>query len=265
MKISTIQQICGFLEQFAPLGLAEDWDNVGLLVGDRNLGVDRLMTCLTVTPASANEAIEANVQLIVTHHPLPFHPMKRLTTDSTAGKMLWELIGAGVAIYSPHTAFDSALAGINQSLIEGLGVEHAKPLIAADDDSPGLGSGRFGQLAEPMSLRELAERVKSFLTVDGLRIVGSDDREVSSIGVACGAAGTFLGPARKVGCDVLVTGETNFHTCLEAEATDVALLLPGHFASERFAVERLAEQLAAEFADVDVWASRREASPYRWV
>jgi dinuclear metal center YbgI/SA1388 family protein len=265
MNTTSLQHVCDFLEHFAPLHLAEEWDNVGLLVGDRNLTIDRIMTCLTVTPASAAEAIETGAQLIVAHHPLPFHPLKRVTTDTTAGKMLWDLIGAGIAIYSPHTAFDSAGAGINQALIEGLGVVEAEPLIAADEDSTGLGSGRFGKLAGPILLRELAERVKSFLKVEGLRIVGKDDSPVSTIAVACGAAGTFLAPAQKMGCDVLVTGETNFHTCLEAESTEIGLLLPGHFASERFAVEQLAERMGAEFQELEVWASRQEAAPYRWV
>jgi putative NIF3 family GTP cyclohydrolase 1 type 2 len=85
------------------------------------------------------------------------------------------------------------------------------------------------------------------------------------VAVACGAAGEFLEPAADAGCDVLVIGETMFHTCLEAEALDIALLLPGHFASERFAVETLAECLASEFPDLSVWASREEKDPLHWV
>ncbi|MEO8497908.1 MAG: Nif3-like dinuclear metal center hexameric protein, partial [Planctomycetota bacterium] len=81
----------------------------------------------------------------------------------------------------------------------------------------------------------------------------------------CGSAGSFLEAARSKDCDLLVTGETSFHTCLEAEATDMALLLPGHYASERFAVEILADVLAEQFPGIDVWASRDEADPLKWL
>ena len=114
--MTKIQQVCEYLDQFAPTRLAEEWDNVGLLTGDRAAECQRIMTCLTVTPESAAEAIERGASLIVSHHPLPFRPLKRLTTDSTPSRMVWELARANVAIYSPHTGFDSALNGINQSL-----------------------------------------------------------------------------------------------------------------------------------------------------
>ncbi len=107
----TVASIAAFLEQLAPARLAEEWDNVGLLVGRRDQAVKKLMTCLTVTPASAAEAVEAGADLIVTHHPLPFNAMKRLTADTTAGRLLLDLIAAHVAVYSAHTAFDSAAEG----------------------------------------------------------------------------------------------------------------------------------------------------------
>ena len=116
----TVAAIAAFLEQLAPFRLAEDWDNVGLLVGDRERSVTKLMTCLTVTPASAAEAVEAGAELIVTHHPMPFAATKRLTADTTVGRMLLDLIAARIAVFSAHTAFDSAGEGINQRLAAGL-------------------------------------------------------------------------------------------------------------------------------------------------
>ncbi|MFH1266373.1 MAG: Nif3-like dinuclear metal center hexameric protein, partial [Planctomycetota bacterium] len=112
----TVKVIAEFLDQFAPHRLAEEWDNVGLLVGDSSGRVNRVMTCLTITPATAAEAIEAETDLIVTHHPLPFRPLKRLTTDTPTGRVLLDLIAGRIAVYSPHTAFDSAEEGINQRL-----------------------------------------------------------------------------------------------------------------------------------------------------
>ncbi len=262
--MTQLRAICDHLDQFAPPGLAEDWDNVGLLVGDPTDRVERIMICLTITPASAEEAVTAGADLIVAHHPLPFRPLKRLTTEATPSRLLWTLIRAGVAVYSPHTAFDSAAGGINQQLAAGLGLAAAVPLVASDTVPP-LGAGRWGSLARPTTLRELASRLKAFLGVSGLHLVGDPARPCRRVAVACGAAGQFLEAARQAGCDTLVTGETNFHTCLEAEAQDIALLLPGHFASERFAVDALADALAAQFPELTVWASRCERDPLRWV
>ena len=110
--MTKIQQVCEYLDQFAPTRLAEEWDNVGLLTGDRAAECQKIMTCLTVTPDSAAEAIEQGASLIVSHHPLPFRPLKRLTTDSTPSRLVWELARANVAIYSPHTGFDLSLIHI---------------------------------------------------------------------------------------------------------------------------------------------------------
>jgi dinuclear metal center YbgI/SA1388 family protein len=261
----TIADIAAFLETFAPRRLAADWDNVGLLAGDPQQSVTKIMTCLTITPASAQEAIREQAELIVTHHPLPFHALKRLTTEQTPTRLLWQLARAGVAIYSPHTAFDSAAAGINQQLAEGIGLTEIQPLVLAKNDPDGLGSGRFGRLAKAVSLSELAARLQSFLKITGLHAVGGDDAKVQTIAVACGSAGSFLADAARAGCDTLVTGETQFHTCLEAEALGLNLLLPGHYASERFACERLADVLSKPFPQLKIWPSRNESDPLRWV
>ena len=97
-----IREVCEVLEAWAPQRLAEDWDNVGLLVGDLDRPVARIMTCLTVTPESADEAVRERADLIVTHHPLPFRPLNRLTVDTTTGRLLWQIIGADGRLQSTH-------------------------------------------------------------------------------------------------------------------------------------------------------------------
>ncbi len=259
----TVATIAEFLERFAPPRLAEEWDNVGLLVGSAVQPVSRIMTCLTLTAASARDAVQERAELVVTHHPLPFRPIRRLTDQSAEGRVLLELTAARVAVYSPHTAFDSAGRGINQRLAEGLELFDIAPLTA-DAAEPEIGSGRYGQLAAPAPLAEVASRASRFLKIGGLQIVGDPARWVHRVAVGCGSAGELLGRAIACGCDCFVTGETRFHTCLEAEAEDVPLLLVGHFASERFAVEQLADVLAGQFPDVKVWASRAERDPIAW-
>jgi dinuclear metal center YbgI/SA1388 family protein len=263
--MANVQQLCAYLEEFAPRSLAEDWDNVGLLVGDPSQPVRRVMTCLTVTPASVREAVEEGVEMIVSHHPMPFRPLKRLTTETTPGRLLLQLIRAGIAVYSPHTAFDSAGAGINHRLAAGLGLSEITPLVPQSEDAADLGTGRCGRLKPASTQAAFSDRVKAFLKLAHLQVVGPPDRELSRVAVACGAAGELLSAAVSAGCDAMVLGETNFHTCLEAEALGVSLLLTGHYASERFAVERLADAMQEPFPELTIWASRRESDPLAWV
>jgi dinuclear metal center YbgI/SA1388 family protein len=256
----TVADLCRFLESFAPSNLAAEWDNVGLLVGDRQQNVERVMTCLTVTPAVAAEGIRERVDCLVTHHPFPFRPLKRLTTDEPTGRLLWELIRAGVAVYSLHTAFDSASEGINQQLAEGLGLIEIQPLVPAES----LGTGRVGRLNQRQLLGQVAARLKQFLRIGGLQVVGEANRSIERVAIACGSAGELLDAAIVARCDLFVTGEARLHTCYEAEARGIAMLLTGHYASERFGVERLADVLADQFPSVTVWASRDERDPLCW-
>ncbi len=264
--MATVDSVVFAIDALAPQRLAEEWDNVGLLVGRRDRSVDRIMTCLTLTPAAAAEAIRECADVVVSHHPLPFRPLQRVTSDSTTGRVLMDLVEARIAVISPHTAFDSAITGINFQIGRGVGLEDTQPLVPLADDRgpPSLGAGRWGELPAACSLRDLARRTAQFLGVAQLQMVGDPQREVRRVAIACGSGGEFLAAARTFACDCLITGEARFHTCLQAEAEDVALVLPGHFASERFAIEWLAEHLRDAVDVTTVWASRSERDPLQW-
>jgi dinuclear metal center YbgI/SA1388 family protein len=261
----TVLDVSRFLEEYAPPQLAESWDNVGLLVGSPAQTVRRIMTCLTVTLQTADEAVREGADLIVSHHPLPFRPLPRLTTETLPGRLLLQLVRHGAAIYSPHTAFDSARRGINQRLAEMLQLSEIRPLIENPGAADGLGAGRFGRLATPMPLSDVADRLRRNLRLERLQCVGDLDQPVRVAAVACGSAGEFVRTAIGAGCDLLILGETNFHTCIEAEAGGLRLLLTGHFGSERFGVEHLAEAIAERFPDVRVWPSADERDPLRFI
>jgi dinuclear metal center YbgI/SA1388 family protein len=263
--MTKLADVVAFLERFAPPELAADWDNVGLLTGDRAQSVERIVTCLTVTDAVVAEAIAERADLIVSHHPLPFRGQKTITTDTHDGRRLWRLAAAGIAIYSPHTAFDSAAEGINFQLAKGLGLTDIRPLVRlAPQIDPALGIGRYGSIAPSTTMADVVARVKSFLKISAVQVVGDDVRRVRSVGVACGSAADHLADAIRTECDLFVTGEASFHKAIEAEASDIAMVLVGHYASERFGVERLAEALQREFATLTVWAARQEADPLRF-
>jgi dinuclear metal center YbgI/SA1388 family protein len=357
------------LERFAPPSLAADWDNVGLLLGERSQEVTRAMTCLTVTPETTAEAIDGGAQLIVTHHPILFRAVKRLTEATAEGRMLLSLIRARVTVYCPHTAFDDTAGGINESLASRLGLKNLAPLRRRESERsckvavfvpdkdlgrvsdamfaagagligqyrecsfrlPGvgtffgteatnptvgakgrredveewrlevvcperlvesvtaamrkahsyeepafdvyplhpsaspLGQGRIGELNQPVSLAKLAAAVKSVLGTGTVQMIGDAPRSVQRVAVACGSAGEMLSDAARAKVDVFLTGEMRFHDQLDAQARGVAVLLPGHYATERFGVEELAERLGREFADIRVWASQRERDPVTFV
>jgi dinuclear metal center YbgI/SA1388 family protein len=365
----TVAEICAYLDRFAPPALAAEWDNVGLLLGDGAGDVRRILTCLTVTPAVVAEAIAEKVDLIVTHHPILFRGVKRLSTTTPDGRLLWPLARAGVAVYSPHTAFDNTTGGINDSIATRLGLMDVTPLrcregerqckvvvFVPDSDltkvsdamfeagagiigqyeqcsfrlagtgtffgtestnptvgekgrradvsewrlevicremnlpcvlaamrkahsyeepafdvyqlkslpGPG-GEGRVGNLPVETPLSELAATIRNKLSAGPTQVVGDLDRPVKRVAIACGAAGEFLADALKAKADVFLTGEMHFHDYLSADAQGIALVLPGHYATERPTVEELATRLQREFAGLGIWASRREAEPVRWV
>ncbi len=275
--MTSLEAVCTALAQIAPLRLAESWDNVGLLVGDRQGSTARIMTCLTITPNVVDEALDEQADLIITHHPLPFKALQRITTDSVSGGMLLRLIGAGTAIYSAHTAFDSAVDGINQMWADLLKLQSVEPLVAignvetgnvetgsVEGDASGQeidGAGRIGRPHETMTLGELISRASAAVQATAARRVGTADQQVTKVALACGSGGSFLAAAKRRGCDAMITGEATFHTCLEAESLGIGLGLLGHYWSERFAMERLAQTLSAQFPGLTIWPSRCEHDP----
>jgi dinuclear metal center YbgI/SA1388 family protein len=278
----TVGQLCEFLDSFAPPELAAEWDNVGLLVGDRAQRAERVMTCLTITPAAAAEAIRERADLIVTHHPLPFRPLKKLTADEPGGRILLDLIRAGIAIHSPHTAFDSAARGINQQLAEGLGLVEIEPLESGPHSGPPhrgrtdappvpplapalAGTGRYGRFPQPTTLGQAAAKLKQFLHLGGLHVVGNLQAPIERVAIACGSAGDLLRLATLRDCQLFITGEASLHSSYDAAARGIAMLLAGHYASERFGVERLAEIIGDQFPALTIWPSQDERDPLIWV
>ncbi|QDU59827.1 Putative GTP cyclohydrolase 1 type 2 [Planctomycetes bacterium Pan216] len=260
-----VGDIVSKLDEWFPSSLAEEWDNVGLLLGDRIAKVERIMTCLTVTPASAAEAVRRGVDLVVAHHPILFRGTKRLVADGPNGTV-YQLARAGSAVYSPHTAFDSAFEGINAQiaarlqLVDSQAMRLDKPPSEFDTK---VGTGRWGSLPTAMRLDELVHLVGETLGSPHMRFVGAPEKRVKTVAVACGAAAEMLADATRLGCDAFLTGEARFHDCLAAEADGVSLVLAGHYATERFALERLAERMAHEWQNLDIWASQEERDPIR--
>ncbi len=260
-----LNSVLTVLQQIAPLEFAESWDNVGLLAGHRNREITSAITCLTLTATTLEEAIREKVQLVICHHPIPFKPLAKITDDTTTGRLLLQAIEAGIAIYSPHTAWDNAKTGINQQLANILGLETVKPLqpfLPTMTSDASLGVGRFGIFRAPMSIETALERIHVSIPTIQARHTHDRSHGLTKIGIVCGSGGSMLSLVARQGCDAMLTGEATYHQCLEAESLGIALLMIGHHASESFAMKDLAMQLQVLLPKLRVIASKREESQF---
>lgn len=258
--MATVNDVCRILEDMAPVGLAESWDNVGLLLGHRNSEVSVLMTCLTLTERVAAEAVDRGVRMVITHHPILFRSAKRLTDDTAEGRIIMKLMTSGIAVYSAHTSFDSATGGINQQLAEAFGLIEIRALRGRQGD-PLVGAGRFGELQNPLGREEFLDRVASVTGANWAQWVAAGPEAIQRVAVGCGAAGDFLEDAAVAGCDTFVTGEARFHTAIEAESRGMNLVLLGHYASERPAMVGMAATLGARLPDLQCLVSEQDRDP----
>ncbi len=261
-----IEDLCAFLDQLAPQALATEWDNTGLLVGRPERPVSRVMTCLTVTAEVLREAIQNSVQLLVTHHPIPFRPLKVLNAKDNTSRRLLELIEARIAVYSLHTRWDSAQLGINQTWAERLELHDIQPLIEHPGHSGGpCGAGRCGRVMPAQPAWQLLQRVMAQLSLPYVWFTGSLEAPVERLAIACGAGDDFLSLTAEADCQLLITGEVRFHTAVEAELIGIGLVAVGHYASERWGIEHLANILQEAFPQLDVWASRSERDSWHHI
>jgi dinuclear metal center YbgI/SA1388 family protein len=259
-----LADVTAALDRIAPLRLAAEWDAVGLLVAPRSPSVRRVITCLTLTPEVAAETVAERADLVVTHHPLPFRPVPRITPENGTGRVLLELIAAGCGVWSSHTAWDSAAGGINDLLAASLELERVEP-IEPDRDDPRVGFGRMGLAPAGESLASLAGRLASWLKADHVQIVGEQAAAAGRVGIVCGSGGDLVGQVAAAGCQTLVTGEIKLHQAIEARAAGLAVIAVGHHSSEHFALAELGRRLTAELPDLDVRNASADRDPIEWL
>lgn len=262
--MNSVGDVAKFLQAIAPLELAESWDNVGLLVGSADAPVGRVMTALTLVPENVQEAIEMAADIVVVHHPLPFHPLKRITAETTPGRMLLDLIRGGASVYSAHTAWDNTAGGINEQLANVIGLTSVGPMLLAKHPElakKNLGSGRVGNLPQESTVEHVAHILQKTLAIETVSLVCDRQRSVSRVGIVCGSGGSLLALARETHCQLFITGEATFHQCLEAQSYGISLILLGHFASEKFGMNQLGNLISQQFPAIEVRSSRMESEP----
>ncbi|MGR0481362.1 MAG: Nif3-like dinuclear metal center hexameric protein [Candidatus Electronema sp. V4] len=265
--MSDVQQFIDILEEIAPAALAASWDNVGLLVGSPRRRVSAVLLALDPAAAAVAEAQALAADLIITHHPAIFQPLKQLRTDQPGGAFLAAALWAGISVIACHTNFDAASGGISDVLSEALGLTGTAPLTA-DKIALCCGIGRIGSLPEPLPPEAFLNRLRSALPLPWLLEAGPRPAAVRRVAVCGGSCADLAEAALAAGADVFFTAEIKHHVARWAEEAGLWLLDGGHFATENPAMNRLWQQLTVKTQqaglDVQIHLAAQE-SPLRLV
>lgn len=243
-----LTEMVSFLETLAPIDLAQSWDNVGALVRceERVTGV---LCALDITKDVVQEAKRQGCNVIVAHHPVIFHPLKRLAKEDVPTYLIKENISA----ICMHTNLDAAPGGVNDVLAN---------TLALQDVEEFAGLGRIGTLQTTCTAIQFAAFVKQALNANVL--LADANKPLKTIAVVSGSGGSFVQEAIRAGADCLVTGEAGHHDALDALAGGMSLIAAGHFSTEINIAKVLAEQLQARFPKVPAFYSKEEKDPFVW-
>ncbi len=249
--MTTAGQIEKALFRWAPQELAEEWDNVGLLVGGERREVSRVLVALDVTPEVVAEAAGKGAQLIVAHHPVMNvrwheHELKTLREDTRLGRLLLDLAARGLSVICMHTNLDAAQGGVNDLLARALDLEALEVL----DEKSGV--GRVGILPQPLSLEAFLERIDHALRPNGIRYVDGGGGLLQKVAVGGGACGEFFKEAAARQCGAFVTADVSYDQFLDAKAMGLTLIDAGHFPTEDLVCPEVVRYLQEAFPDLAV-------------
>ncbi|MBU0482999.1 MAG: Nif3-like dinuclear metal center hexameric protein [Proteobacteria bacterium] len=262
-----LKDLFEILNEIAATDLAESWDNVGLMVGDPSKEVTGIMVALDPTEEVLDEAIAADCNTVITHHPLIFHPLKSIRTDLPSGRILVKALGANLSVAGWHTNLDVAQGGVNDVLADKVGiVTPLRSLTGADSGGDNIGFGRIGRLSEPVSGKDFLSRLLKIFGVAAIKVAGKVPDKVSTVAV-CGGSGSELAEtAFSLGADLYITGEVKHSTGRWAEEAGFCVVDAGHFSTENMIVPDLAERLRKSLAKrgekIKVKVSARQKTPF---
>ena len=264
----TVGTVVADLDRRYPPAWAESWDRVGLVLGEPDAPVRRVLCVVDCVPETVAEALAGRADLIVAHHPLLLRGVSSVAPTTYKGRIVHDLIKAGIALYVAHTNADVANPGVSDALAARLGLTGLRPLREPDAGSPaagqGRGIGRIGRLPAPMTLAELTAYAGSRLphTAWGVRAAGDPARRVETVAVSGGAGDGLLAEAAAAGVDAFLTADLRHHPASEhLAAGGPALLDAAHWATERPWLDELAGYLRERFA-VDTMVSDVDTDPW---
>lgn len=255
--MTTVQEIFDYLNDLYPEALRCEWDNDGMMLShDPDGTAERVLCTLDVTDDVIDEATELGCRLIVSHHPLIFHPMRAVTPDDPVGRRVIRLLRAGISVLSFHTRFDTVFGGMNDLLAGRLGLSGTVPF-----GCEGETVGRIGTLEKPMNFDSFAAFVRHVLRCESFRVV-SPQRTVRRVAVVGGDGKDFFRAAAAAGADAFVTGEMSHDAMLDADALGLDVIAAGHAETERISAEAFAVAISERFADVDAFVSESRDVSY---
>ncbi len=246
-----LKDLIGRLEQVAPEHLAEDWDNVGLLVGDRMQEVHKIFLALDADDAAVAQAADAGAQLLLVHHPLIFSPLRRVSCDDFIGARVVKLLRAGMSCYAMHTNFDVAQMGILSA--ERLGFPVEAPLADIQIiEERAYGIGVICALPEQLTVRQLCEHVKTCFGLSAVRAFGDTERVVTRAAICPGSGKSVIQDAIAAGVQVLITGDIDHHSGIDAAAQGLQIIDAGHYGIEHIFVGEMEQYLKRTLEGTDV-------------
>ncbi len=256
---ATVEQVLEFLNTLAPLSTAESYDNVGLLTGSPTAAVTGIAACLDITQEIIDETLSKNANLVVSHHPVIFQPVKRIL----AGSPVYTLVRNDISAIAMHTNFDMCEAGVNDAMLELLGWESTEVLEQTNPN--GLGIGRTVNLPLGFTAKALAEHCKQSLDLECVKYCEGDTHAITRVAVCSGSGGDLLGRAKALGCHALITGDVKHSVWIEAVNSGMALIDAGHYGTEKCVSHRIASLLSRAFPDIPVFTPDCEKEPCSYV
>lgn len=264
---TTLAEILVAAETLWPIGGASEWDAPGLVSGDPGAAVGHVHLAVDAVSATVDEAIEADADLLIAHHPLLLRGVTTVAENRYKGAMIARLIRAGCGLLTAHTNADVVESGTSAVLASRLGLVDALPIVPGE--SPSRGLGRVGSLTQPTTLGRLARVLSDLLppTASGVRVAGEYDQAVQTVALCGGAGDSLLSEPAVVAADVYVTSDLRHHPASEARENarisgGPALIDVSHWASEWLWLETAADELRASLPGVTVTVSDVRTDPW---
>ena len=247
IKMNKVSEILSYITEVAPIHWQESYDNSGLLVGDANALVDKVLLTLDLTEKVIDEAIENSFHLVISHHPLIFKGLKNILVDDTTGRIITKAIKHDISIAAMHTNIDNSFNGVNRVLANQLGLKNLNilhPNFSAtqqlDNSATQVGSGMIGVLENEMSENDFLKIIKEKLNVRAIRHSELMNKPIKKVAI-CGGSGAFLiNDAKRCGADVYVTADLKYHDFFDAD-NEILIVDAGHFETEQFTKQLFAD------------------------
>jgi len=258
-----VAYIIDILEELSPREYAEKWDNVGLLVGRKDKEVNTIYIALDATDEVIDAAIECEADMLITHHPMIFTPLKRVCADDFIGRRILKLSKHDISYFAMHTNFD--VMGMADAAADEIDLVDRDVLDVTYEDEIGTeGIGRIGSLRNEMTLFELCQFVKGAFDIDKVKVFGDLDKIVEVCAICPGAGKSVIEPAIHKGADVLITGDIDHHAGIDSVARGLAIIDASHFGIEKLFIPFMEEFVRRELPEVKVYTHELIA-PFRIV